>query len=95
MDALYTVVAAIAVQWIVEGAKFLGALISGVVPNLPSWVRTLVPLWKLLTAIAVTILVVWGTKRFAVELSHPLLVLVLAQIAHEVTSAVRKARAES
>lgn len=93
MDAVYTVVAALVVQWLVEGVKFVGAWVTGLIPKLPSWVKSLTPLWKLLTAIIVTILVVWGTQKFAIELSHPLFVLVLAQIAHEVTSAIRKARA--
>ena len=93
MDALYTIVAAIVVKYLVDVVKLVGAWISQIGPTLPSWVKHLLPLWKLLAAIAVTILIVWGAKKFAVELTHPLLVLVLAQVTHEVTSAVKKVRA--
>lgn len=94
MDALYTILAAIIVKYLVDAIKFLGEFLGKIAPKIPSWVKNLVPLWKLLAAIAVTILVVWGSKQFAVELGHPLLVLVLAQIAHEITDAVKKARRE-
>lgn len=94
MDALYTVVAAIVVKYLVDAVKAISAFVAQKVPQMPVWVADLLPLWKLLTAIVVTILVVWGTKQFAVELSHPLLVLVIAQIAHELTSAIKKTRSE-
>lgn len=92
MTALYTIIAAIVVKYLVDAVKAVFAYVTAKVPQMPKWVTNLIPLWKLLTAIAVTILVVWGTKKFSVELEHPLLVLVIAQIAHEVTSAVKKTR---
>ena len=95
MTALYTVVAAIVVKYLVDVVKVVAAYVASKVPQMPRWVRNLIPLWKLLAAIAVTVLVVWGTKKFAVELEHPLIVLVFAQIAHEVASAVKKTREES
>jgi hypothetical protein len=95
MTALYTVIAAIVVKYLVDVVKALSGWIASKVPQMPNWVKNLIPLWKLLTAIAVTILVVWGTKQFAVELEHPLMVLVIAQIAHEATRAVKKTREES
>ena len=92
MTALYTVIAAIVVKYLVDLIKVVGSWISQKAPDLPSWVKNLLPLWKLLAAIAVTVLVVWGTKKFEVELLHPLSVLVLAQITHEITAAVKKTK---
>ena len=94
MDALYTVLAAIVVKYLVDAVKFAGKWVSQIAPKLPRWVKNLVPLWKLLAAIAVTVLVVLVSRRFAVELGHPLLVLVIAQIAHEITDAVKKTKRE-
>lgn len=92
MEQVYTVLAAFVVTALVNGVKYVSAWVSQKLPTLPSWVRNLVPLWKLLTAIAVTILVVWASKKWAVELSHPLVILVIAQITHEVTDSINKAR---
>jgi len=92
MEALYTIVAAIVVKYLVDLVKIIGSWISQKAPTLPAWVRNLLPLWKLLAAIAVTALVVLGTRKFEVELAHPLAVLVLAQITHELASAVKKAK---
>ena len=90
MTALYTIIAAIIVKYLVDSVKVITGFIYKKLPDLPAWVVKLLPLWKLLTAIAATFLVVWGTKQFAVELEHPLVILVVAQIAHELTSALRK-----
>ena len=95
MNTLYTVLAAIIVKYLVDGIKAIGGWLAPKIPSLPTWILNLVPLWKLTAAIGVTVLVVLVTKRFAIELQHPLVVLVLAQIAHEITSAVNKTRAES
>jgi len=94
MEALYTVVAAIVVKYLVDAVKAISAFVAQKIPQMPKWVVSLLPLWKLLAAIAVTFLVVWGTKQFAIELEHPLVVLVIAQIAHELASAVKKPREE-
>jgi hypothetical protein len=95
MSALFTVIAAIVVKYLVDVVKIVGDWISQIAPSLPSWVRNLLPLWKLLAAIAVTILVVWSAGKFEVELEHPLAVLVLAQITHEITDAVKKTKREA
>jgi hypothetical protein len=94
MQALYTIMAAIVVKYAVDVVKFVGARISQIIPKLPAWVKSLTPLWKLLAAIAVTVLVVWVAAKFKVELTHPLAVLVTAQIAHELSSAIKKSREE-
>ena len=93
MTALFTIIAAIVVKYLVDLVKIVGGWISQIAPSLPSWLKNLLPVWKLLAAIAVTILVVWGSKEFEIELAHPLAVLVLAQITHEITDAVKKTKA--
>jgi hypothetical protein len=94
MNELYTVVAGFAVFALMDVVKIVGKWFNKVIPGFPAWVKNLVPLWKLLAAIVVTILVVWVSRRFAVEFQNPVVVLVIAQIAHEITDAIRKARAE-
>lgn len=92
MNELYTIIAAFAVVALVDVVKIASAWFDRVTPTFPSWVKNLFPLWKLLAAIAVTVLVVWASKKFSVEFKNPLVILILAQITHEVMGAVKKAR---
>jgi len=92
MNELYMVVAGFAVFALMDVVKIIGRWFDKVTPTFPAWVRNLFPLWKLLAAIAVTILVIYVSKRFAVEFENPLLVLILAQIVHEITDAVKKSK---
>jgi len=93
MEALYTVLAAFAVTALVDVVKIAGVWVDKVTPTFPVWVKNLFPLWKLLAAIAVTVLVVTVSRKFVVELKNPLVVLILAQVAHEIVGAVKKTRA--
>lgn len=94
MTELYTLIAAIVVTQLTDVVKLAGKELAKLTPRLPSWVLHLTPLLKLVAAIAVTVLVVWVTSKFKVELTHPLAVLVIAQIAHEIQGVWKKARAE-
>lgn len=93
MNELYTIIAAFAVVALVDVVKIVSEWVNKITPTFPTWVKNLFPLWKLVAAIAVTVLVVWASKKFSVEFKNPLVVLILAQIAHEVRDVVKKTRA--
>lgn len=95
MNELYVVIAAFVVTALVDVVKYAGGWMDKITPKFPLWVRNTFPLWKLLAAIGVTVLVVWGSKKFAIELKNPLAVLILAQVVHEVRDAVKKTRANA
>ncbi len=92
MNELYTIIAAFAVIALVDVVKIVSQWVNKVTPTFPDWVKNLFPLWKLIAAIAVTVLVVWASKKFSVEFKNPLVVLILAQVGHELRDFVKKAR---
>jgi len=92
MNELYTIIAAFAVVALVDVVKIVSKWFDKATPTFPTWVKNLFPLLKLFAAIGVTVLVVWASKKFSVEFKNPLVVLILAQITHEVMGAMKKAR---
>lgn len=91
VNAVYTIVAGILAREVVQGLKWaLGYL--GLI-SWPTWVKQLVPLWKLVLALGVAIVIFVLADEIGVALGNPLVILVVAQVFHEFRNAATKARA--
>lgn len=94
MSEVYTLVAALVVMSLTDVIKKVVAWIGKLIPKLPTWVKRLKSLWTLIAAILVTYVVYQLSTRFQVELTHPLFVLIVAQLAHEIKDIYAKRNVE-
>lgn len=92
LTALYTIIAGFVSRELVQIIKWGLGKVQLI--EWPSWVLRLLPLWKLLLALVVAGAVYLVTTKLTDAVAHPLVILVISQIIHELRDAESTARAE-